>query len=298
MEPYLSVKYRFILSTASKAAVLLAVLFFTSMSTSAQQQTKFLSARESDPVKMGWMQRFPPPEDKRVNVADGSFFTFPALRWSVVHMRRQLPTTNVSPGLGAPSPLAYALDKNIDALTFTPWGAKKPMTWEESLWENYTDGILIMHRGKVVYERYFGALTEQNVHAVMSLTKSYTGTLAAMLVAEGVLDETKPVAAYVPELKNSAFGDATVRQVMDMTTALKYSEDYADPNAEIWQFSAAGNPLPKPKDYKGPVGYYAYLQTVEKQGKHGEAFGYKTVNADALGWIIARAAGKSVAELL
>ncbi|MDX5481749.1 MAG: beta-lactamase family protein, partial [Hymenobacteraceae bacterium] len=263
------------------------------MSTSAQQQTKFLSARESDPVKMGWMQRFPPPEDKRVNVADGSFFTFPALRWSVVHMRRQLPTTNVSPGLGAPSPLAYALDKNIDALTFTPWGAKKPMTWEESLWENYTDGILIMHRGKVVYERYFGALTEQNVHAVMSLTKSYTGTLAAMLVAEGVLDETKPVAAYVPELKNSAFGDATVRQVMDMTTALKYSEDYADPNAEIWQFSAAGNPLPKPKDYKGPVGYYAYLQTVEKQGKHGEAFVYKTVNADALGWIIARAAGKS-----
>lgn len=298
MEPYLSAKYQFILTTASKAATLLAVLFITNMSAKAQQHEKFLSARESDPIKMGWMQGFPPPEDKRVNVADGSFFTFPALRWSVVHMRQLLPTTNVSPGLGAPRPLVYALDENIDALTFTPWGAKKPMTWEESLWENYTDGILVMHRGKVVYERYFGALTEKQVHAVMSLTKSYTGTLAAILVAEGLLEEDRPVSAYVPELKSSAFGDATLRQVMDMTTALKYSEDYADPKAEVWQFSAAGNPLPKPNAYVGPVGYYAYLQTVQKQGSHGEAFGYKTVNSDALGWIIARATGKSVAELL
>lgn len=149
-----------------------------------------------------------------------------------------------------------------------------------------------------MYERYFAALTQHDVHAVMSLTKSFTGTLAAVLVAEGVLDEHKLVGEYVSELKQSAFGDATVRQVMDMTTALKYSEDYADPNAEVWQFSAAGNPLPKPKDYKGPNGYYEYLETVQKQGEHGEAFGYKTVNADALAWVIARVSGKSVADLL
>ena len=166
------------------------------------------------------------------------------------------------------------------------------------MWKNYTDGIIILHQGKVVYERYFSELTESDVHAVMSLTKSFTGTLAATLVAEGVIDEDKLVAEYVPELKHSAFGDATVRQVMDMTTALQYSEDYADPNAEVWKFSAAGSPLPKPKDYTGPVGYYEYLETVKKQGKHGEAFGYKTVNADALGWIMAKATGKPVDALL
>lgn len=83
-----------------------------------------------------------------------------------------------------------------------------------------------------------------------------------------------------------------------MTTGLKYSEDYADPNAEIWQYSAAGSPFPKPEGYTGPDGYYAYLETVRKQGEHGEAFGYKTVNTDALGWIISRVTGKSVAELL
>lgn len=244
------------------------------------------------------MQGFPPPKDKIVNAEDGSFFNFPALRWSVANMRQLMPTVEVSRGLKAPSPLPYQLDPNIDTLQFLPWGQKNRMTWEASLWENYTDGIIILHKGQVVYERYFGALNEDKVHAVMSLTKSFTGTLAAILVAEGVLDENKLVSFYVPELKNSAFGDATVRQVMDMTTALQYSEEYANPQSEIWAFSAAGNPLPKPKDYKGPVGYYAYLETVKRDGEHGRSFGYKTVNADALGWIISKATGKSVPTLL
>ncbi len=265
----------------------------------AQPKKEFLSAKDSEPAKFGWMQGFPPPANKVLHTWDGSFFEFPAIRWSVVHMRQMLPTVNVSRGLSAPAALPYALDAAaIDALTFMPWGQQKPMTWEASLWKNYTDGMLVMHKGKVVYERYFSELTEYDVHAVMSLTKSFTGSLAAILVAEGKLDETKLVPFYVPELKNSAYGDATVRQVMDMTTALQYSEDYANPKADIWAFSAAGNPLPKAKDYKGPVGYYQYLETVKKQGQHGEAFGYKTVNADALGWIIAKATGKSVNELL
>ena len=258
---------------------------------------KFLSAKASSPVKLGWMQGFPPPPGKLLGAADGSFFEFPALRYSVSHMREFLPTVDVSRGLGAPSVLESAPDKTIDALTFQPWNAE-PMTWEASLWENYTDGMLVLHRGKIVYERYFAELTEARVHAAMSVTKSLTGTLAATLLAEGLLDENETVAAYVPELKGSAFADATVRQVMDMTTALQYSEDYSDPNAEVWQYSAAGSPLPKPEGYTGPVGYSEYLQTVKKAGEHGDAFGYKTINADALGWIIARASGKSVADLL
>ncbi|NJC26777.1 serine hydrolase domain-containing protein [Neolewinella antarctica] len=264
----------------------------------AQDQTTYLSAKESEPSNFNWMEGFPPSEERRLSVADGSFFDFPAIRWSVVHMREMLPTVPVSRGLAAPQDLPYELDQQIDSLTFTPWESNEPMTWEASLWENYTDGMIILHKGKVVYERYFSELTPDNVHAVMSLTKSFTGTLASVLVAEGKLDPEALVTKYVPELKNSAYADATVRQVMDMTTALAYSEDYADPNADVWQFSAAGNPLPKPKDYEGPVGYYEYLETIKKEGTHGEAFGYKTVNADALGWIISKVSGKSVNELL
>lgn len=257
-----------------------------------------LSAQESDPVRLGWMQGTPPPADRVVHVADGSFFRFPALRWSVVHMRELMPTVRVSRGSVAPMALPYALDPGIDKVVFKPWHADTTMTWEQSLWANYTDGILVMHRGRVVYERYFGALGPDDVHVVMSLTKSFNGTLAAALVAEGVLDENKPVPFYVPELARSAFGDATVRQLMDMTTGLRYSEDYADPKADVWMFGAAGEPNRTPGDGRGPLGYCAYLETVRKEGQHGAAFHYKTVNADALGWVIARATGKPVDELL
>lgn len=270
----------------------------TASNVSAQGSKKFLSASQSDPVKMGWMQGFPPPKDKILKASDGSFFQFPALRYTVAHMRQFLPTVNVSRGHKTATTLPDALDENIDTLTFLPTNSNQMMTWLASLEENYTDGILLLHRGKIVYERYFGALNADAKHVAMSVTKSFTGTLAAILVAEGRLQPEAMVTDYVPELKNSAFGDATVRQVMDMTTALKFSEDYADTKAEIWSYSAAGNPLPKSENYRGPVGYFAALQTVKKQGEHGAAFGYKTPNADALGWIISRATGVSVAQLL
>lgn len=122
--------------------------------------------------------------------------------------------------------------------------------------------------------------------------------MAAMLVAEGRLDPARRVADYVPELAASAFGSATVRQVMDMTTGIRFSEDYADPKAEVWAHAAAGNPLPKPADYNGPRSYYEFLQTVQPLGTHGAAFGYRTANTDALGWVLARVSGQSVAELL
>jgi hypothetical protein len=172
------------------------------------------------------------------------------------------------------------------------------MTWKASLSANYTDGMLIIHKGRIVYERYSGCLDEMGKHAAMSMTKSLTGLLAEILVAEGRLDDTARVATIIPELTRSAFGNATVRQVMDMTTALDYSEDYADPKADIWSYSTAASPLPKPKGYKGPNGYFEYLQTVKQDGVHGQAFGYRTINTDALGWIVSRVTGKHLAALL
>lgn len=288
------------MAAITTAALMLSGPVMAAQAQDGPQQKAPLSAEASNPVSMGWMQGFPPSKSKFLSAADGSFFQFPALRWSVVHMRRFLPTVNVSRGLGAPVPLSYARDSGIDAVTFTPWGADQPMTWQASLVKNYTDGIIILHHGKVVYERYLGELKPDRKHAAMSVTKSFTGTLAALLVAEGKLDPTARVTKYVPELKGSAFGKASVREVMNMTTCLHYSEDYADPKAEIWEYAKASNPLPKPAGYKGPVGTFAYLQTLKPESgcTPGKAFAYKTPNADALGWIVARASGKSLATLL
>ncbi|AOF92548.1 serine hydrolase [Sinorhizobium sp. RAC02] len=257
-----------------------------------------LSAEQSDPRTLGWMQGFPPSADKIIRFSDSDYFSFPKSRWTVCHFRQLMPTTNVSRGLGAPTMLERKIDPAIDGVTFRPTGADQDMTWLQSLSANYTDGIVVLHKGVLVYEHYSGCLTEAGQHGAMSVTKSLTGLLGEVLVAEGALDDKVKVATVVPELAQSAFGDATIRQVLDMTTGLRYSEDYADPNADVWIYSAAGNPLPKPEGYTGPRSYFDYLKTVVKQGEHGPAFGYKTINSDALGWIIARISGKSVADLL
>ena len=129
------------------------------------------------------------------------------------------------------------------------------------------------------------------------MTKSITGLLAQILVAEGVLDERLRVRDVIPEIGDSAFATATVRQVMDMTTGVQYSENYSDPNADIWVYSAAASPLPKPEGYSGPDGYWEYLQQVKPEGNHGDAFHYKTINSDMLGWMISRVTGKAVTDL-
>lgn len=291
-------------NVASRARILAAVCAALLPLMPAAAQDAPLGARESDPRVMGWMEGFPPPPDKIITQPDSVYFSFPRLRWSVCHLREFLPTEEISRGLGAPVPLDYPsaaefadLRQQIDAVTFTPQNSDTEMTWEESLYANYTDGMLIMHRGEVVYERYFGCLEEDGKHAIMSMTKSFTGLLAEIMVVEGTLDDNAQVAEIIPEIGVSAFATATVRQVMDMTTGVKYSEDYADPNADIWLYSAAASPLPKPEEYSGPDGYWEYLRQVEPDGKHGDAFHYKTINSDMLGWIISRVSGKSVTEL-
>lgn len=261
-------------------------------------QESLPEAQSSEPIEAQYMKGFPPPPDKRISAADGSFFEFPALRYSIVHMREFMPTVNVPRGNShPPCNFRRAIDENIDTLTFRPTGATEPVTWAQSLALNYTDGILILHRGTIVYEKYFGELTPGGVHALMSVTKSFTGILASVLVAEGKLDTTKLVGEYIPQLARSGFGDATVREIMDMTTAIKYSENYNDPNADVWKFSAAGNAMiPHPEGT--PQGFYDYLPTVVKEGEHGNIFGYSTANAEVLGWLVATVSGKSVATLL
>lgn len=264
----------------------------------AQTPAETLDADASDPARMGWMVGSPPPANRLVRFDDGSFFQFPARRWSVSNFRQLMPTTNVSRGTGAPGAWPSAQRKDLDSVQFLPNGSNQPMSWEQALKTNYTDGVVVIHQGKIVYERYFGVLKPEGQHGAMSITKTFVGTLAASMVADGTLDPNRRVDSYVPEMAPSAFGSATVRQLMDMTTGIRFSENYADPKADIWAHSAAGNPLPKPKDYTGPRSYHEFLQTVQPEGTHGEAFHYRTANTDALGWVLARVSGRTVAQLL
>jgi len=254
-----------------------------------------LDAAASDPRALGYMQGFPPPPDKVIRF-DAASRAFPKTRWSFSHYRELMPTRNVWRGAGAASELPRA-EQDLDRLTFTLADGSR-MSWPEMLAGTYTDGIVVLHRGRVIYERYFGALQPELPHIGMSVTKSFVGTLAAMLADEGRLDPGAPVVQYLPELSGSAYGDARVRHLMDMTVGLRFSEDYVDPNAEVRQYALAAGLLPRPVGYQGPDSIYGFLKTLRKQGEHDEAFAYKTVNTEVLAWIVRRVADRSLAQLL
>jgi len=260
--------------------------------------TEWLDAASSDPATLQWMVGSPPPPDKLIQFADGSAFQFPRTRWSYSNMRRLVPTSVVPRGQGAASTLARAERSDLDAITFQPTGGNNLMTWAQSLAANFTDGILVLHRGRVVYERYFGVLDSATQHLAFSVTKSFVATIAGILAIEGALDDRATVASYLPELKHGGFADATLARLLDMTTGVKYTEDYVDDGAGIWALARAGNFRPRPADYRGPGSFYEYLRTVEKDYGHGERFAYKTANTDVLAWVLRRATGKTISDLM
>jgi CubicO group peptidase (beta-lactamase class C family) len=258
----------------------------------------FADARATDPVATGWMTGCPPPPDKLIRYDDGSFLRFPMWRWSFSHWRELVPTVNVPRGPGPAAALPRAERADLDAVAFAPLGGNGRMTWAESLGANYTDGIVVLHRGRIVYERYFGALSAERPHIAFSVTKSFFGIIAATLIAEGRLDPGATVAAYLPELANCGFGDATVAQVLDMTTALRHTELYDDPASDFADYARAIGLVPRRADHTGPRSTYAYLATVPKAGEHGPAFAYRSINTDVVGWLIARTTGAPPQEAL
>jgi CubicO group peptidase (beta-lactamase class C family) len=257
-----------------------------------------LDAQTTDPASLAWMVGSPPPGEKLIRFADDSFTRFPRTRWTYSHMRQLLPTS-VVPRQDAPIvPLPRGERDDLDAVTFAPLGGGPPMSWAQSLAANFTDGILVLHRGRIVYERYFGVLTPHTQHIAFSVTKSFVATIAAMLIHEHALDEHATVAHYLPELADGGYSDATLRQLLDMTTGIDYVEDYSDDSSSIWSLTRSGGIRPRPAGYSGPETFYEYVQTLRKASAHGERFAYKTVNTDTLAWVMRRVTGKTISALL
>jgi len=261
---------------------------------------KYMDGAASDPIALGWMQGAPPPLGRQIRFEDDRSLEFPQIRWTLSHMRELVPTAAVWRGSGPASELGAALaggSSPIDSLTFADMHGRK-QTWAESLHNTYTDGIVVLHRGRRVYERYFGALQPHVPHCCFSITKSYAATLAATLIHERALDENKSVSYYLPEMAGTAYRDATLRQVLDMQIGVAYSELYADPKAHIWDYTRAGGLRSRPRDYAGPTNFYEYLQTLRPEGDHGTAFAYKTINTEVMCWVMKRVIGVALQDLL
>ncbi len=243
---------------------------------------------------LGYMSTFPPKPEQLVDNANRG--KYPQMRWALQHVRELLPTRNIWRGTGAPSALPAAA-KNLDDFSFEDDKGQK-ITVAEWLKGTYTDAIVVMHQGRVVYERYLNQMRPETPHLLFSVTKSFTGLIAAQLVHEGKLDPDALVTKYVPELADSAWGDMKVRDVMDMTGAVRFREVYTDPSTEIFGYNFASNLLPQPPGYSGPKNVYDFLKTLKKEGEHGAGFVYRTVHSEVLGWIVSRVTGKHFTDVM
>lgn len=243
----------------------------------------------AEPTGQGVMQGFPPAPELRVNQANA--FQPPFLRWSMRHAREVSPTRSIG---RAATPLSLTEGRAValDQLAFS--AGEQPLTLAGYLQQTSTDGLIVMHRGKVVYERYLDGFQPGQPHIWASMTKSVTGLIAAQLIAEGALDPQRTLAHYVPELRGTPFGEATVQANLDMQVAVQYP---AQMPPDLGLFAATGL-IPRGEGMPGDI--YSFLRQVQQAPNPvGQApFFYQNGSPEALAWALRRITGLNWAQLV
>jgi CubicO group peptidase (beta-lactamase class C family) len=218
------------------------------------------------------------------------------LHWSFQHMADFLPTAVVSRGEG-PAAQLPAAHRDLDSVMLAPVApGETPVSVGSVMGTTETDGWMFMHRGTVLTEQYFGEMTAGTPHLLMSMSKSLVGTVAGTLCDAGVLDDGAQLTDYLPELAETGYAGATVRQLLDMRSGIDFSENYLDPGSGVRMMEQAigWSSLGAP----GPTGMYPFLRTVVRKTAHGGVFEYRSCETDMLGWICEAASEKPMATLM
>lgn len=222
-------------------------------------------------------------------------------RWAFQHVRDILPTAEVWRGWGPVRELPRA-DRDLDALPVASV-AGEASTLAALLDETYTDGFLVIKNGAVVYERYFNGMTDRTLHLSQSVAKSVTAGVAGILVSRGLLDVNAQVTDYLPDLADTAYRGATVQQVLDMTTGVRFEEAYTNPYSDIGKSDVASGWKPIPPDsdpsFRWPRHMFELIQSLgELDRRHGDLFSYRSIETDVLAFCLERASGKRLPQLL
>ena len=172
-------------------------------------------------------------------------------------------------------------------------GASSASTVGDVLADTYTDAYLVLQDGALVTEWYGPLGAPDRPHALMSVSKSVVGCVAAVLIDRGQLDPDAEITSYVPELAGSGYAGALVRHVYDMRSGVRFLEEYANPDSDIRRLDEWVEWQPGQGE---PRGLYRFLATLQAEAPHGERFLYRSAESDVLGWVCERAAGRPMAD--
>ena len=242
---------------------------------------------------MEMMSGFPPAEAAQVSLSNWQEPL--SVRWAFRHMREIIPSQSIPAGPGPVAPLPIAAGPDLGDVSVTRLSGTES-TFDEVIGDTSTDALIVMHRGRLVTERYYAGCTDATPHLLMSVSKSIVGCVAGILAAQGLLEPDAPVSKYVPEVGGSGYGDATVRHLLDMRTGVLFRETYNLPDAEVRVMERSMGWRPRLEG--DPVGTYAYLATLEKAEPHGGQFTYRSADTDMLGWVCERASDTRMADLV
>src|SRR5689334_16404483 len=243
-------------------------------------------------VELGLMRGAPPPPEQLVT--SDNWIEGPYNRWGFLHVRELARTARMSRGNG---PLLELPRDERDLASIPVSFDATTMPLADALAETYTDGICVVHDGAIVFEHYVDGMGEDDVHLLMSVSKSLTGTLVGALVGDGVLDPAADVTTYVAALRGSPWEGCTVQHLLDMRAGTRFNEeDYDDPDSDgvlIDQISGYRTHRRPDK----PADTYAWITELDNDRAHGSAFKYRSILTDVLAWAAEEATGMRFPDL-
>jgi CubicO group peptidase (beta-lactamase class C family) len=153
-------------------------------------------------------------------------------------------------------------------------------------------GLLIIEDGKVRFEHYALGYGPEGRWTSFSVAKSFTSTMVGAAVKDGYIKSLDDkVTQYIPTLRGSVYDDVTVRQLLTMTSGVKWNEDYADPKSDVAQF-ALQEPVP------GEDITVSYMKKLTREAPAGTKWVYKTGETNLIGVLVSSATGKKLGEYL
>ncbi|MEV0685490.1 serine hydrolase [Nocardia sp. NPDC050378] len=212
------------------------------------------------------------------------------IRESLQHIADFLPTALIRRGDRSVAELPLAPTPLRDLVVSADYG-----TITDAHARTETDAWLVLHGGRIVEEQYFTPMTADTRHLLMSVSKSMTSIIVGALVDQGALATSEQVTTYLPELADSGYAGATLRDVLDMRTGVRYSEDYFDPDSDDALHNEAIGWAPH--HHGGPLGQRQLLRGLTADRPHGGYFEYRSCETAVLGWVCEAVTGKPFADL-
>ena len=152
--------------------------------------------------------------------------------------------------------------------------------------------LVIVHNGRVRYERYGLGFDANGRWTSFSVAKSFTSTLVGAALADGSIRRLDDkVSAYIPDLRGSAYDDVSVRQLLTMTSGVRWNEDYENPQADVARFNKA-------TPDKGIDATVSYMRKLPRAHAPGTVWHYNTGETNLIGVLVSSATKQPLSAYL